>query len=145
MDITDPIRVSDDLVFQAVSGTIRLSRTKEGILAQTDLIIHIERDCARCLDRFADPIGVQVEELFASPNPLPETEFFIGVDAKLDLAPLLRAEIIIELTKKRLCRAGCKGLCAQCGVNRNHETCDCDTDFIDPRFAQLKQLLGKAE
>lgn len=145
MDITDPIRVSDDLIFQSVSGSIRLSRTKEGILTQTHLTVTVERNCSRCLDAFADPILVEVEELFAYPHPLPETEFSIGGDAKLDLAPLLRAEIIIELTNKKLCQADCKGLCIQCGTNHNHNTCDCDTDFIDPRFAKLKELLDKAE
>lgn len=145
MDITDPIRVSDDLIFQSVAGTIRLSRTKEGILAQTYLTVTVKRECSRCLDAFEDPIPVEVEELFAYPHPLPETEFAIGGDAKLDLVPLLRSEIIIELTNKKLCREDCKGLCAHCGTNLNYDTCDCDTDIIDPRMAKLKELLDKAK
>ena len=59
----------------------------------------------------------------------------------LDLAPLLREEILIHTDKRILCKPDCKGLCPECGKNRNRETCDCEQDRIDPRFAALKDLL----
>lgn len=112
---------------------------------QSALKVRLDRECARCLDLFEDEILVNIEELYAHPRPIAETEFFIGQDAQLHLAPLLRAEVLIALSHKKLCREDCKGLCPICGVNHNHEDCDCDTDFIDPRLAKLKQLLDSAE
>lgn len=141
LDITDPVKVADDLIVNSVMGKLRLSRNKEGILAQSELHVGVDRQCSRCVDEFEDDIVVRVEELYAHPRPMADTEFYIGQDAQLDLAPLLRAEVLIELTHKRLCHPDCKGLCPVCGVNLNHESCDCDTDFIDPRLAKLKELL----
>jgi uncharacterized protein len=38
-----------------------------------------------------------------------------------------------------LCREDCKGLCPQCGIDRNTGTCSCEPP-IDPRLAALKGL-----
>lgn len=141
LGVTDPVRVSDDVVANYVTGIARLTRGKEGILVQTDIHVGIERECTRCLELFEQDMHLRVEELYAYPRPMDETEFFIGQDAKLDLAPLLRAEVLIELSHRRYCRDDCKGLCQQCGINLNYEDCDCKTDEIDPRLAKLKQLL----
>ncbi|GAB5491768.1 MAG: hypothetical protein Phog2KO_19830 [Phototrophicaceae bacterium] len=141
VDITDAVRISDDLVAQSIIGALRLSRTKEGILAQIKFNVIVERSCARCLDTFQHDIPINVEELYASPRPIGETEFFVGQDAQLDLAPLIRAEVLIALSHREFCREDCKGLCPVCGVNHNHESCDCETDYIDPRMAKLKELL----
>jgi uncharacterized protein len=141
LDIHDPVRIADDLLAKAITGKLRLSRTKEGILVQTNLEIHVERDCARCLDSFEYAIPVNVEELYASPRPLGDNEFFVGADAQLDLAPLLRAEALIALSHRQYCREDCQGLCPNCGTNLNHETCDCKAQAIDPRMAKLKELL----
>ena len=145
MEISDPVKISEELTAQEIQGVIRLTRAKEGILAQTDVIVHIERECSRCLDQFVHPVRVKVEELYAHPQPLEETEFFIGQDAKLDLAPLLRAELLIALSQRAFCREDCKGLCATCGINLNHETCDCENEKIDPRMAKLKELLDAGD
>jgi uncharacterized protein len=144
IDITAPVRIADDLVANTVTGTVRVSRNKEGILAQTDLNVGIDRECTRCLDVFEDVMQIQVQELYAYPHPIDDAEFFIGQDAKLDLAPLLRAEILIALSHKKLCHEECAGLCPQCGTNLNYESCDCEIDDIDPRMAKLKELLDAA-
>ena len=141
LNIDDPVRIADDLVANSIKGQLRLSRTKEGILAQSKLSIAVERPCARCLETFEHHIPVNVEELYASPRPIGETEFFVGQDAQLNLAPLIRAEVLIALSHREHCSDDCKGLCPVCGVNLNHESCDCETDFIDPRMAKLKELL----
>lgn len=144
-EIEDPVQIADDLVANAITGSLRLSRTKEGLLVQTHLIVTVDRECARCLTGFEQSIPVSVEELYAYPTPLPETEFFIGQDGKLDLAPLLRAEILIALSHREYCREDCKGLCPVCGINRNEASCTCEADLIDPRMAVLKQLLDSQE
>jgi len=141
VEIDNPVRIADDLVAKSIQGHLKLSRTREGILVQGNLDISVDRECARCLDAFVHDIPVNVAELYASPHPIGETEFFVGQDAKLNLAPLLRAEILIALSHRELCREDCKGLCTVCGVNHNHENCDCEIDNIDPRLAKLKELL----
>lgn len=134
------VRLSDDLTVNALSGDLRLSRTKEGILVQARLQATVDAECDRCLDPVDHVVSLDVEELYAL-DPTIETEFFIDEDAQLDLGPLLRAEILIETSHGVLCSPDCKGLCAECGANLNREACRCNLDDIDPRLAALKQLL----
>lgn len=143
LNIDNAVRIADDLVAQSISGDLRLSSTKEGILVQTKLNVLVVRDCARCLDPFDHAVPVKVEELYASPRPMDETEFFVGEDGQLNLAPLLRAEVLIALSHREYCSTDCKGLCPICGTNLNHESCDCERNPIDPRLAKLQQLLDK--
>ena len=136
------LRVSDDLTLNYLTGPLRLSRTKEGVLVQASLHAGLNNECIRCLDPVEQDIPFEVEELFAT-NPEVSAAFYLGDDAILDLAPLLREEILIHSDKRILCSPDCKGLCPDCGINRNRETCDCADKHIDPRFAALKDLLER--
>lgn len=62
-------------------------------------------------------------------------------DYKLDLDELLRADILLELPGRHLCRDDCKGLCPKCGTDLNMSDCDCDKRQIDPRLEVLKKLI----
>lgn len=141
LDIPDPIRVADDLIINHISGPLRLSRAKEGILVQLRVEAGVDNTCSRCLTPFEQVVTVEVEELYAYPASN-FTEFSVGGDNNLDLAPLLRAEILIVLDEKALCRPDCRGLCPICGKNRNEESCTCADDNLDPRLAKLRQLLN---
>ena len=134
------IKVAEDLTVNYVRGPIRLSRTAAGILVQGKLEAGITGECFRCLDDVTENVTVPVEELFAYPASS-TSEFSVHEDAILDLAPLLRAEIMLASTNGVLCREDCKGLCPECGTNLNHATCNCSMDMIDPRLAGLKQFL----
>lgn len=142
LDIPSAVRVDDDLLVDAIHGTLRLTRSKEGILVQAHLTIAVDNECSRCLDTVPQTVIVDVEELFAHPAS-GISEFGVGADAILDLAPLLRAEVLIEMSHRILCREDCQGLCPTCGANRNREACKCALDDIDPRLAVLKKLLTK--
>ena len=142
LDIPEPIRVDEDLVVNAISGALRMTRSKEGILVQAQLIVSVDNECSRCLDTVTQDVIVNVEELFAYPASN-ISEFSVGADANLDLAPLLRAEVLIEMSHRVFCREDCRGLCLTCGANLNRETCDCAQEDIDPRLAVLKKLLTK--
>ena len=58
---------------------------------------------------------------------------------KLDLEPLLREQLILAVPFAPLCSESCKGLCPQCGIDRNLETCTCEPP-IDPRLAALRDI-----
>ncbi len=135
-----PTRVADDLYIEYLRGPLRLSRTKEGILLQAQLEVGLKAECNRCLIDVNQPIALDIEELYTT-LPLLDVEFSIQDDGILDLATLLRAEVLIEEGHRVLCQPDCKGLCPICGINRNHDVCHCETEDIDPRLAALKQLL----
>lgn len=136
------VRVADDLHLDYLRGPLRLSRTKEGILIQGQLHAGLQGECRRCLTPVPLDLIINLEELFAYPVS-GQAEFGIGEDGILDLAPLLRAETLILASQDVLCRPDCKGLCLECGANRNEESCTCDDASIDPRLAKLKELLDR--
>jgi uncharacterized protein len=67
----------------------------------------------------------------------------VADDGILDVAPLVRQEVILATPIGVLCRPDCAGLCPTCGRNLNDGPCDCDHDAIDPRLAALKQLKSR--
>jgi uncharacterized metal-binding protein YceD (DUF177 family) len=58
---------------------------------------------------------------------------------RIDLEPLLREQFVLALPFAPLCAETCKGLCPQCGIDRNTASCSC-VPPIDPRLAALKGL-----
>lgn len=135
------VRVADDMDLAYVRGPVRLSRTKEGILVQGQLDIGVEEECYRCLDPVARTVPIVLEELYSYPAS-GLVEFSIGDDAILDLATLIRAEVMIAVAGGVLCGPGCKGLCPECGANLNHSPCTCADNAVDPRMAKLQELLN---
>lgn len=46
----------------------------------------------------------------------------------------------LEFPTRVLCREDCKGLCPNCGVNWNEQSCDCTTEQTDSRWDKLREL-----
>ncbi len=54
--------------------------------------------------------------------------------------PLIEEQLQLDLPMKELCRDDCRGLCPQCGADRNAAPCDC-TPPPDERWKTLKTIL----
>ncbi len=135
------VRVSEDMDLAFIRGRVRLSRTKEGVLLQGQLDIGVEDECYRCLDPVSSTVPITLEELYSVPAS-GLVEFSIGDDAILDLAALIRAEVMIATVGGMLCQPDCKGLCPECGANLNNAPCHCADNAVDPRMAKLQELLN---
>lgn len=105
--------------------------------------------CVRCLDDAVYDLEGDVEAYFLIANSEveltddEETEYeVLPEDHIIDLEPLLRAALVLELPAMPLCHDECKGLCAQCGANLNREACTCAVDVVDDThpFAALKNI-----
>jgi uncharacterized protein len=68
-------------------------------------------------------LDIEVKEV-CTDDPDPDLMYPVEPDW-LDLEPLVHDACILELPLAPLCREDCKGLCPECGVNRNSETCSC--------------------
>lgn len=58
----------------------------------------------------------------------------------IDLEPIVREQVLLALPMSAVCREDCSGLCVKCGQNLNEKECGCDTTFVDPRLAALKNI-----
>ena len=56
---------------------------------------------------------------------------------EVDLTEPLREAVMIALPQKRVCRDDCHGLCPQCGIDLNQESCRCEDESVDPRWDGL--------
>jgi uncharacterized protein len=115
-----------------------LERVPEGIVVRGTLGAAWTAACSRCLEPISGQVTVHVDELFET-TPL-EGETYLLEEDVIDLDPMVRDALLLELPLAPLCRPDCAGLCPSCGANRNVERCDCVTDEPDPRWAALRSI-----
>lgn len=140
------IRVGDDVDVTGLRGSIQLTRTSQGVYTQGHLQARISLDCVRCLSTFDQLLTVNLNDLFHHP-PLQagEPSLSIPEDGILDLNPLIREYLLLDIPIQPLCQADCKGFCAECGGNLNESVCEHEPVEIDPRLEALKTLLSEEE
>ena len=99
--------------------------------------------CRRCAVPVGGMLRIAVRERFTEPGAgygdPDDDEAYPIVEDELDLAPMVRDAVVLELPLAPLCREDCRGLCPHCGADRNHESCDCSAPR-DPRWASLDVL-----
>jgi uncharacterized protein len=131
----------------------RVERGDEGsVHVKGRLQARLKVDCGRCLEAF--PVSLDnAPEVFFLPHregderedevELSEREMVIAYyrGRTIDLAEMLREELILAVPMRRLCREDCRGLCPLCGANRNRAGCDCEPEQQDPRLQPLARLL----
>jgi uncharacterized protein len=83
-------------------------------------------------------VRVHVDELFEE-EPIEGETYRLDHDV-LDLEPMVRDALALELPPAPVCQEACQGLCPTCGIDRNHATCDCGAEEPDPRWAALRSL-----
>ncbi len=138
------VPVSDDLTVTQLRGTVTFTRTPQGLYAKGRLQAVITEACVLCLTDVLQPLSAKIDELFIyPPEAAPEDALQIGDDAHLDLAPLVREDMLLSKPIRILCRPDCKGLCPQCGQNWNEGPCHCQTEPADSPWGPLANLKEK--
>lgn len=67
-----------------------------------------------------------------------DISFYEGDGVKLE--DVLREYVLLSQPMRALCQEGCKGLCPQCGANRNRTDCTCAPAPKASPWAALKDL-----
>jgi uncharacterized protein len=119
-----------DLMLESLAGG--------AILASGTVHANWAGECRRCLGAAAGTLSSEVRELFEPGSDEEETYRLKGEE--IDVAPLVRDAVLLELPLAPLCREACRGLCPDCGANRNEHDCGHEHHDRDPRWAALDQL-----
>jgi len=125
-----------------------VEKEQSDVLVEGSLEASVPLQCSRCLESFSfsvqsslavryAPRPVGKDEVELSPDDL-ETDFYDH--DLLDLAVLVRAETLLALPMKPLCREECRGVCSICGGNKNLIPCACTVKLSDPRLEPLRSL-----
>jgi len=105
-------------------------------------------ECRRCLGPVEGTLVARVREVYERAPRLREADgdradaadtYPLSGDF-LDLAPLARDALLLELPLAPLCRADCAGLCPQCGADLAAGPCGCDLAPANPAWAALDAL-----
>ena len=116
-----------------------------------NLETELELACSRCLEPYRFPLSAPFDlrylpassAVFAEgEHELDEDDLEISYyrDDQIDLNDLLREQFYLALPMKPLCREDCRGLCPECGIDRNEESCDWTLREPDPRWQALRDL-----
>ncbi len=131
-----PLDAEHERLVGDIHVELRLTALNDGIDVDGTVSAAWSTVCRRCLvDVSGTAVGV-VDELYQI-EPLDPDAYLIE-DGQLDLAPLIRETVLLELETERLCRDDCAGLCPVCGIDRNSAECSCDTSVKDDRWAGLE-------
>ena len=136
----DGLRVVASAVAPDAQVTVdaTLEWVSDGILATGTVSAPWQAECRRCLGPVRGEAHAQFQELY-EPDAREGESYPLQGD-RIDLAPLAREALLLELPLAPLCRDDCQGLCPRCGADLNAGACTCPSDSGDPRWAVLDAL-----
>ena len=134
------LRVVDSAVppDAAVSVEALLEWVTEGVLASGSVSAPWLGDCRRCLGPVVGEVTVDFRELFEQ-RPREGESYRLGHDS-IDMEPLVREALLLDLPLAPLCTPGCRGLCPTCGADLNLGLCGCPPPAADHRWSALDVL-----
>ncbi|MFA7254832.1 MAG: DUF177 domain-containing protein [Candidatus Omnitrophota bacterium] len=101
---------------------------------QGTLTTAVKRICGKCLKEKNEELSFPVDWIF-------------DLSGKDEIEPLenVRELLIVEHPLVHLCKASCKGLCPQCGVDRNEVACNCKENGYHASPVIIKKEKSKKE
>lgn len=119
------LRLPPDLDLKEFKGLVRITRTPQGLLVQGDFDSRINSECVRCLTEFLQPLAVKFSELYAFKfKSVTESNLILPEDGNINLSPLVREYLLLEVPIRPLCKPDCLGLCTVCGADLNEGPCE---------------------
>ena len=132
----------------AVNGKVRLAGNEVFVNGHVETRAQVE--CDRCLKPVELPVNADfaLEYITGSEYEstdvaeLTEAEMSVSVfdGEAIDVDEIVKEQILLAVPTRMLCREDCKGICPECGIDRNTGECTCTKEEIDPRWAALKNL-----
>jgi uncharacterized protein len=120
---------------------LRLESVIEGVLVTGTAEVQLRGECVRCLGEISTVQQIDIQELYAYPSSdITEDEASRLEGDLLDLEPLLRDDVVLDLPFQPLCRDDCRGLCADCGADLNKDPGHTHELSIDHRWEKLREL-----
>ena len=136
---SDILNLNSDIILD-----INVQKIAKEVLVRGDIAFEINALCSRCIDSVSKKLLAKINLLLSPKEDVEDTEKDIDhevyEDEVIDISDYLREQIALTLPVSILCKNDCKGLCSTCGTNLNNNVCDCKKEWVDPRFAVLKEL-----
>ncbi len=159
VELRGSLAVGLDLL--AVDRTICVTGVVEGTAV---------RQCVRCLKEFDDPVAFSVRVAYEREGKAPATvvkqdgrgkkksaqetevvteepndDLYYYSGDHLELAPMVREQLILASPMHPLCTGDCQGLCARCGKDLNEGPCHCAVESTENPFHVLRAMKEKVQ
>jgi len=131
-----------------VNGTVRMAGPEVFVNGHVKTRAAVE--CDRCLKQVEIPVDADFElEYVTGPiyesseaAELTEDELSVAVfdGEAIDVDEIVKEQVLLAVPTRTLCQPDCKGICPDCGIDKNTGDCACETKEVDPRWAALKNL-----
>lgn len=153
--VLQEISAAGDCIFtDPLDIRIGAKRMGEMVSVEGRVAATLRMTCNRCLVEFEtalQPRFVLTYTRRSPEDPEPVDDEAIELQAEkiglisftgeeIHLLEDVQSEIVMAIPMRPICSENCKGLCPQCGGNRNEVACGCKTRSGDPRLAVLKGL-----
>jgi len=148
---SDLKRLDAKYQFEKVICAAALKRDKEFIILKGEYQITLKAPCDYCFSSAQIVLDEEFELDFMPEKSRPEEngdvefntksrdiEYYQGFE--ISLADHFEDQIILDLPMSVICSETCKGVCQQCGTNRNLNSCDCEEQNLNNPFKVLKDL-----
>jgi uncharacterized protein len=129
----DDVRVAGELRVEATATS-----SIDGVVVHGRVVVPWHGECRRCLVDVAGDSVSQIDELYQH-HPRDADTLELAGD-QIDLAPVVREYVLLDLPAAPLCRPDCAGICPACGADRNQDPCRCATGPTDLRWSALEGL-----
>ncbi len=124
---------ADDLVFEGpLVWQVDVTNTDGALLVLGNVQARAHATCGRCLGDVELDLDGEIEGWFLisadslAPEDVGEDELDVLPDDHIvDLAPLIKAALIMDMPNPPLCDPDCAGLCPYCGADLNEGPCGC--------------------
>ena len=119
----------------------RLESVHEGILATGEVTTVANAECVRCLESIEVDIEADFQELFAYLDQ--DGYDYQVVDETIDLGPIVRDQVVLQLPFQPMCSSDCPGLDPETGEKRPEGWQEDTEDRVDPRWDALRELVDQ--
>ena len=131
-----------------VNGHVRIAGNEVFVNGHVETRAQVE--CDRCLKPVELPVNTDfaldyisgLDYVSSAAAELTEADMSLSVfdGEAFDVDEIVKEQILLAVPSRMLCREDCKGICPECGIDKNTGECSCVTADIDPRWAALKNL-----
>ena len=135
---------------EEVQIEVKIEKVGHEIFLRGNIKTELELECSRCLKHFLFPVNENFQTIFQPFSPgtgeeeielmKDELDIEFYKDDIIDLAEIVREQILLSIPMIPICDESCQGLCPRCGKNLNLNKCLCAREPVDLRWSKLHNL-----
>ncbi len=124
---------------------VKVDRSEHQIVLSCKFVTQLLLNCDRCLAEYEQKVSgdftviylaERIDEDIDDTNVYELTPDLTYIDLTKDFYDFINLSVPL----KHICSEDCKGLCPTCGANLNIETCDCESEKVNPIWEPLLKL-----